>query len=101
MCVWRDTKEAAYSIVECETRHVHQVPLELYDHPALPEEIADEWIERDGGVVEEEVSCAPCADKADRNSEHSVVTAAQRLEVALRRCHCGHEVGVQPTTSAS
>ena len=92
-------KEAAHSTTELKSRHVSSVPIELYDHPALPEEWVEEWVERDGGVLEEVVSCRHCAENADRSScERSVQAGTQRLEAALVCCHCGHEVRLEPTT---
>ena len=89
------TKAAASSIVQCESRHVRSVPIELYDHPALPEDGVDEWIDRDGGVVQEVVSCRRCAENADwTSSERSTEVETQRFEVACRCGTCGHETEV-------
>ena len=93
-CVCGETEEAAYSITECESRHMSALPLEIYDYPALPEEAMTEWIERDGGVLTERVFCHRCADEVNRASVRSVASATQPLEVVCRCGSCGHQTAI-------
>jgi hypothetical protein len=69
------------------------VPIDLYDHAAPPEDGLDECIQRDGGVVQEVVSCQRCAENTDWTSsdERSTEAATQRFEVAFRCGTCGHK----------
>ncbi len=91
-CKCGESKEAAHSITELEARHISSVSLELNDRPALPEELVNEWIERDGGVVREVVSSDRCAENADgTSSERSTEAQNQRVEVVCRCASCGHD----------
>ena len=94
-CKCGESKEAAHSITELEARHISRGSLELSDRPALAEEWVDEWIQRDGGVVQEVISCRRCAENADwTSSERSVETETQRIEVVYRCGSCRHETEV-------